>query len=100
MRLSSEQASAIRRIIAEESAQQPAQIRLFGSRLDDDRRGGDLDLMVKLDNPVANPAWLAARLEARISRFLEGREVDVLLSAPNLLRASIHQIAERDGVPL
>ena len=56
--------------------------------------------MVKLDNPVAHPAWLAARLEARISRFLEGRDVDVLLSAPNLLHASVHQIAERDGVPL
>ncbi|KEZ78815.1 nucleotidyltransferase domain-containing protein [Salinisphaera hydrothermalis] len=100
MRLSSEQASAIRRIIAEESEQRPAQVRLFGSRLDDNRRGGDLDLLVKLDNPVAHPAWLAARLEARISRFLEGRDVDVLLSAPNLRHAGIHQIAERDGVPL
>ncbi|HET7313245.1 MAG TPA: nucleotidyltransferase domain-containing protein [Salinisphaera sp.] len=100
MRISSEQTTVIRRIIAEESAQRAVQVYLFGSRLDDHRRGGDLDLLVQLENPVANPAWLAARLEARISRYLEGREVDVLLSAPNLRRARIHQIAERDGVLL
>lgn len=34
---------------------------------------------------------------ARISRFLEGCEVNFLLQAPNLLRGSIHQIAGRDG---
>lgn len=100
MRISNQQASAIRRIIAEGSEQQPSQVHLFGSRVDDSRRGGDLDLMVKLDNPIAHPAWLAARLEARISRFLEGRDVDVLLSAPNLLHTSIHQISERDGIPV
>jgi predicted nucleotidyltransferase len=100
MRISNEQSAAIRRIVAEETADSAVRVQLFGSRLHDDRRGGDLDLLVAFEMPVAEPAWLAARLEARIGRLLEGREVDVLLIAPNLCRASIHRIAEREGVPL
>jgi predicted nucleotidyltransferase len=77
-----------------------AEVRLFGSRLDDSRRGGDVDLLVTVPKPVQEPAWLAARLEASISRALDGRNVDVLLSAPNLEQARIHDIAQRDGVRL
>lgn len=100
MRVSNEQASAIRRIVAEEAGDNSARVRLFGSRVDDELRGGDLDLLVEFEQAVTEPAWRAARMQARISRFLQGREVDVVLSAPNLQRAAIHQIAERDGVLL
>ncbi|MGA7982400.1 MAG: nucleotidyltransferase domain-containing protein [Chromatiaceae bacterium] len=96
MRLSDEQIQSIRRIVRT-VAGPTAQARVFGSRLLDDATGGDLDLLVELPDPIQTPAELAARLSARISRSLYGREVDVLLLAPNLRRLPIHDVALREG---
>ena len=96
MRLSAEQITRIREVVHQEAGPD-ARVRLFGSRLNDERRGGDVDLLVELDRPVANPAWLAARISARLTRYMRGREVDVLLSAPNLLRGTVHAVAEQEG---
>ncbi|MHB8760033.1 MAG: hypothetical protein ACYC5S_07915, partial [Thiobacillus sp.] len=81
-------------------AGEQANVRVFGSRLDEPARGGDLDLMLELPEPVANPAFLAAQLSARVSRLMHGRKVDVLLAAPNLMRLPIHDLAFREGVEL
>lgn len=54
--------------------------------------------MIELDDAVANPVLLAARISARVSRSLHGRKVDVLISAPNLRRLPIHDVAFREGV--
>lgn len=99
MRLSPEQQAAIRRIVAD-VAGPDAQVRLFGSRLDDSARGGDVDLFVTLERPVEQPALVSAQLSARISRHLQGRRVDVILSAPNLRTLPIHDVARREGVLL
>lgn len=99
MRLSQEHIRALKRL-AEEEAGPSARLRLFGSRLDDAARGGDVDLLLELDAPVAHPAPLIARLAARASRAMGGRKVDVLLLAPNLMRQPIHDIAQRQGVLL
>ena len=99
MRLNPLQIRSIREIAAE-YAGKGARIRVFGSRVDDAARGGDLDLMIELDDAVANPVLLAARISARVSRSLHGRKVDVLISAPNLRRLPIHDVAFREGVLL
>jgi predicted nucleotidyltransferase len=99
MRLSSEDQQAIRSIIEKEFGAQ-ASVRLFGSRLHDDLRGGDVDLLVELPEPVADPAVIAAALAVRIMRALKGRSVDVVLRAPNLRHLPIHDIAAREGVLL
>lgn len=96
MRLTDEQIQAIRQLTREVTGEQ-AQVRVFGSRLDDTLRGGDLDLLLELPEPVDNPALMAAQLSARISRALQGRKVDVLLSAPNLLHLPIHDRAFKEG---
>ena len=75
-------------------------MRVFGSRIDDTQQGGDLDLMLELPEPVENPAFLAAQLAAKVSRLMNGRKVDVLLSAPNLMRLPIHDVAFKEGVIL
>lgn len=99
MRLTDRQASRILQL-AREVAGMPVDVRIFGSRLDDRARGGDLDLLVELGKPVAEPALLAARLSAKVSRLFDGRKVDVLLSAPNLMRQPIHEIALKEGQKL
>jgi predicted nucleotidyltransferase len=96
MRLTDRQAQSIRQL-ALQVAGNHARVRIFGSRLDDGARGGDLDLMLELPEPVANPALLAARLSAKVSRLMHGRKVDVLLSAPNLMRLPIHDMAFKEG---
>jgi predicted nucleotidyltransferase len=96
MRLTESQTQTIRQI-ALQLAGGEARVRVFGSRLDDSARGGDLDLLLELPEPVENPALLAARLSARVSRLMHGRKVDVVLSAPNLMRLPIHEVAFREG---
>lgn len=75
-------------------------MRVFGSRIDDTQQGGDLDLMLELPEAVDNPAFLAAQLAAKVSRLMNGRKVDVLLSAPNLMHLPIHDVAFKEGVIL
>ena len=99
MRLSAEQIRRLKRLAVEEGGTE-ARLRLFGSRLDDTRSGGDVDLLLELASPATNPAPLAARMAARASRALDGRKVDVVLAAPNLKRLPIHDIAFRYGVEL
>lgn len=99
MRLTHDQIQAIRSLVRQ-TAGETAGVRLFGSRLDDGAKGGDVDLMLELPEPVDNPALLAAQLSARISRAMSGRKVDVLISAPNLTRLPIHEIAFQEGVLL
>lgn len=99
MRLTADQIQVIQQAAAEVFGTD-AVVRLFGSRLDDLARGGDVDLLVQIDRELEEPAALAALLEAKVSRAMHGRKVDVLLSAPGLVRAPIHEIAERTGVRL
>jgi len=99
MRLTDRQAASIVRL-AHELAGEHACVRVFGSRLHDHAHGGDLDLLLELPEPVANPALLAARLSAKVSRLMHGRKVDVLLAAPNLMRLPIHEIAMKEGQAL
>jgi predicted nucleotidyltransferase len=96
MRLSDALIQSIR-LLARQEAGEQVSVRVFGSRLDDDARGGDLDLMLDVPNAVENPAMLSARVSARVSRAMNGRKVDVLVYAPNLLRLPIHEIAFREG---
>lgn len=77
-----------------------ARVWLFGSRVHDDLRGGDVDLLLELDDAVLEPAQLAARLAAQVSRAMFGRKVDVIVKAPNLLHLPIHSVALAEGVRL
>jgi predicted nucleotidyltransferase len=99
MRLNIQQIQAIL-LLAHQVAGDQARVRVFGSRLDDTAHGGDIDLMLELPEPVDNPALMAAQMSAQVSRAMHGRKVDVLLSAPNLMRLPIHDIAFKEGVVL
>lgn len=99
MRLTSGQILTIRETAAQ-LVGGTARVWLFGSRVRDDARGGDVDLMLELDEPVAEPAQLSSQLAARVSRRMYGRKVDVLIKAPNLMHLPIHTIALTEGVRL
>ncbi len=96
MRLTDNQTEIIRQL-AYQLAGSQSRVRVFGSRLDDAAHGGDIDLMLELPEPVDNPALMSAQMSAQVSRAMHGRKVDVLLSAPNLMRLPIHDIAFKEG---
>jgi predicted nucleotidyltransferase len=99
MRVSPDQVRIIGQVVAE-LAGSGATARLFGSRVDDAARGGDIDLLVEVPHAVAQPAVLGAGIAARLERLLGGRRVDVLLGAPNLQVLPIHDIARSTGTLL
>lgn len=99
MRLTAAQISAITASVAR-LAGESARVWLFGSRVRDDMRGGDVDLLLELDSPVSEPAQLSARLSAQVSRAMYGRKVDVLIKAPNLQHLPIHTMALAEGIRL
>jgi predicted nucleotidyltransferase len=99
MRLSPQQIATIRQCV-HTVAGEAARVWLFGSRVDDNQRGGDVDLLLEIDTPVDEPAQLAARIAAQVSRCMHGRKVDALVKAPNLLNLPIHAIALAQGVRL
>lgn len=99
MRLSKTDQLRIKQLVKELMGDS-ATVLLFGSRLDDEARGGDIDLLVKTDQTVERPALISAQLMAKLSRALQGRKVDVIISAPNLTKLPIHVVASEQGALL
>ena len=99
MRLTTQQKTIIKRV-ALELCSADASVFLFGSRLDDNKKGGDIDLLIQIEHEVTNPALLAAQIQAKVMRQIGEQKIDVLLMAPNLTRLPIHDIALNQGVLL
>ena len=79
---------------------EPASVWLFGSRLDDNAKGGDVDLLIKLDSPTENKAVLGARYNALLQIKLGLQKFDVLVIDPSTALKQIHQQALSKGVRL
>lgn len=96
MRLSTEQVQLIARTVAE-LAGADATVRVFGSRLDDTARGGDIDLLLEVPEVVEHPALLASAVAARLERALGG-VASMSCSAPRTFRCfrSMRSHAARD----
>lgn len=71
-----------------------ARVRVFGSRLNDSRRGGDLDLLIDV---AEQPAVLArARLKQQLETRL-GIPVDVLLTTRDTTPSAFVRLAMAQG---
>ncbi len=78
-----------------------ARVWLFGSRIDDSRRGGDIDLYIEA--PIDDPEQLLIlenRLYARLQRILGEQRIDVISRSPDTLPSAIHQQARSQGIQL
>jgi predicted nucleotidyltransferase len=80
-----------------------ADVRLFGSRLDDNQRGGDIDLLIETSAPLA-PEDLADcrnRFIADLYGQLGEQRIDVLIVPQGLPDARpVVQSARQQGQPL
>ena len=77
-----------------------AVVRLFGSRVDDAQRGGDIDLLIEPNQTLANRIQAECSLAARLFIKLEGRKVDVLIKDPLKPLRAIDEQAMRYGIIL
>lgn len=73
---------------------------LFGSRVNDDLRGGDIDLLVETEATFPNRANMLCRLYGALIFALGDRKLDVLLKDGRTNDAPIFNIAKRTGVLL
>jgi predicted nucleotidyltransferase len=99
MRLSETQIQAIH-TTADELFGRNARVSLFGSRVDDHQRGGDIDLLIEVDQVLNNRPAMAARFSARLQRRIGEQRIDVLIIDPNTRLQPIHSIARETGVTL
>jgi predicted nucleotidyltransferase len=98
MRLSPREIDAIRAAVREVFGAS-ATVRLFGSRVRDDLRGGDVDLFVEVDRGQAAIAQ-EQRLRDRIAPAVEDLRIDIILHERDAPLTPIERIAMRDGVLL
>lgn len=77
-----------------------AVVRLFGSRVDDAQRGGDIDLFVETAQPLTHRIQAECRLAACLFIRLGGRKVDVLIKDPLKPRQPVYEQALRHGIIL
>jgi predicted nucleotidyltransferase len=99
MRMTPQQISTIHDI-ATEMFGADVHVYLFGSRVDDAQRGGDIDLLVEVAHEVENRPSAAARFAAKLQRRLGDRRIDVLVVDPQTQPQPIHAIARTTGIAL
>jgi predicted nucleotidyltransferase len=99
MRLTPAQQSIIREEVARVMGAD-VRVLLFGSRTDDDARGGDIDLY--LETPEhREQAWRQVlRLNAALQERLGEQKIDIVLYQPGDPILPIHQEARAQGIPL
>lgn len=97
MRLSSPVTEAIVTIAAD--CLQEGTLRLFGSRLDDGQRGGDIDLYWETTRPLAEALHDKVRFLAKLHRTIGERKVDLVVqTAEQDPSRSVAQAARGTGV--
>lgn len=99
MRLSNQQTNAINSI-AHQVFGEDAIVWLFGSRLNDQAKGGDIDLLIQLNTPTPDKVRLALRYNALLQMQLGMQKFDILVIDPTTQQLPIHQQALTNGVQL
>ena len=101
MRLSTQQQSIIR-TTATEAFGAGAGVWLFGSRADDSKRGGDIDLLIETDQTDINALTRAEiTFLTQLQMKLGEQKIDVLLDYPSRkTRPPIFAIAKATGILL
>jgi len=98
MRLSSEQQQQITEA-ARLCYGEQARVYLFGSRVDDNSHGGDIDLYIEIDD---QPDWFMRKLQlaSLLQERLGERRIDLLIYRHGEPRSAIQDIAKSTGVCL
>jgi predicted nucleotidyltransferase len=100
MRLTVQQVLAIKQAVSSVLGDESARITLFGSRLDDAAKGGDIDLLINTCIKQRNCASMASKIMAGLQVKLGDQHIDILLVDPATAILPIHEYAIEQGVIL
>jgi len=75
-------------------------VKVFGSRLDDQVAGGDIDLLIESQQIIAQARHKSLQLVARLQMRLGDQAIDVLVIDPQTRYQAIHHEAQRTGVAI
>lgn len=100
MRLLPDQVEAVRSAACENFGDD-VRVWLFGSRVDDGKRGGDIDLLICPGSPLPPREALMKkiRFQGKLERVLGERRVDVVVEGPEDDRPIV-RIARQTGIEL
>lgn len=87
--------SAVTRVIGAGS-----RVWLFGSRVDDRKRGGDIDLLIETETLVPSRVDALCQIEGALAVRLGNRKIDVLLKDARTADTPIILAARQTGVLL
>ena len=77
------------------------QVWLFGSRVDDSKRGGDIDLYIELENQdISLIAMAKLRFLRSLHSELGEQKIDVVLRLANTNTLAVYDIAKEMGIQL
>ncbi len=76
------------------------QVWLFGSRVNLEAKGGDIDLYIELISPIENKLAFVRQLSIALEKKLGERKIDIVVKAPNTVDSVLHKIAKQRGVLL
>lgn len=99
MRLTNEQIQIIHQVSRQQLGD-TVQLTLFGSRVFDDKKGGDIDLFFETEQVLANKANAICQLYAALIMKLGDRKIDVVIKDAGSNEQLIYEIAERTGIKL
>jgi len=99
MRLTQEQIDTIKQT-AHAVLGADARVTLFGSRVDDSKKGGDIDLLFETDQLLSNRAVTTGALYVALIRKLGDRKIDILLKDMATPAAPVLDIARQTGIQL
>ncbi len=99
MRLNSDQIQAIKQT-AQQVLGEGVRVILFGSRANDNLRGGDIDLLFETARQVDDRVATTGRLYAHLIRDLGDRKIDIVLKDASTPEASVMRVARETGVEL
>ncbi|MDP2680793.1 MAG: nucleotidyltransferase domain-containing protein [Rhodoferax sp.] len=99
MRLTPEQIEAIKQT-ASTVLGADARVTLFGSRVDDTKKGGDIDLLFETSQRLDNRATTMGALYVALIRKLGDRKIDILIKDPATPPAPVLTIAKQTGIQL
>jgi predicted nucleotidyltransferase len=99
MRLTPDQIQAIKQT-AETVLEVGARVVLFGSRIDDAKKGGDIDLLFETDRRISNHVATIGALYVALIRKLGDRKIDILLKDSATPPAPVLTIARQTGIQL
>ncbi|WP_396586905.1 nucleotidyltransferase domain-containing protein [Bermanella sp. R86510] len=77
-----------------------AVVKLFGSRLDDSKLGGDIDLLIESNTKIDNARMKSLKYVAQLQMKLGDQRFDVIVVDPDTELKNIHFEAQRTGVEL